>query len=271
MKKLFYILSIALMACGIQSCKNQDINDEMREIKIEIDTIRATAMRATLTPSRDNTYYTFGAITKTEAKSYATDEDLMRSQVEIMEFLYNVFIEIEPSAVFSDLFLYRGKQTTHETDLEPNTDYELIAFQMNQKTHEPIGDLYRVRFHTSSIDSVDVTFQVRFSGDTLIIIPSDDAVVYTWDYDLMSDVDEDYWSKQDYMTSNVTLLEDYGFIEYELDTGTQKWVLSEEDPSMKEGETYLLYVVGYNGELNSEPLFVKFIYHQSGSEIVETE
>lgn len=240
----------------------------MGNIDIRLDTVRATCVKATITPENNSGCYVWDLLLPEDLAQYPTDDEVVASRFETMLRQYEqLCIEAGETLDFSDIFLYHGPLLAR-ADVKPGTDNQLIAFQVNPASLKPVGKLYRMPFHSPVIDSSDVVFSIFFEGAELHIEPSNDDT-YLWDYDLVKDVYDDYGTPEAYMRELVEMYENYGFIDMEKTVGSVVYDMPGSDPSLVEGREYYLFAVGYNGELNSEPALLRFVYHATGSEILE--
>ncbi len=253
---LLFIIAV-LLGVSLTGCKSKNSADRpMKEIRIVIDTVRATQARAHFIPDNGNAFYTYGIIGSIQLEEFTTDEQIIKEQLDIMNSIFDYYSE-DDDVSFNDMFLTKGEDIEVYDELKPNSDYCILAFQVDPTLHTAIGNLYKMPFHTLSIDSADVTFDVQIKGDTLLIIPSDEST-YLFDYELTSVIDMDFYSPLDYFKQLVGMWEDYGFIQYEREQGPVQWVFSQNDDAFKRGEKYTLFVAGYNGEICTEPVIVEF-------------
>ncbi len=252
------LVSLAVVCCLLVCCKDRNGADSpMKEIKIVVDTVRATEVKATFIPGNNNAWYTFGCMDSKEMEQYATDEQIIQNKLDLMQKAYNIYLEENNDISFSEMFLTKGKDNEVYHYLTPDADYCLFAFQVNAKDHTAIGPLYKLPFHTFAIDSADVSFDVSIKGDTLRIVPSNETT-YLWDYELTTVIESEYSTPLLFFTNLVSMWEGYDFIQAKKQKGPVERVFSRDDNAIQKGLQYTLIVAGYNGEINTELTIVNF-------------
>lgn len=280
-----YILLTAVLL--LASCSSRQIGDAFTSASPELafDTVRATKAVVSFTPPHESAYYIIGILyadgRPDDPTAYNPDEDptyynpngtpgtiydadtanyepitdktlpaIVRQDIEDAVNEYNIyFAELDYS--FAEIFCYTTPQNITFSDLIPATEYIFYAAQINPETYDVIGDIQSIRTITPDISYSYNYFNIFFSGDTINIIPGNDDP-YWWDYTQVAELDSAYFGNtREYVYSVIELYENYGFIEYDVTTGPQQWVISRDDPSFLAEQPYCLVIAGYNGEIST--------------------
>ncbi len=274
MKHSIYILMLAVASVLTTSCnttKNPPATEETK-LTFEPDTIRPNKLRGMVTSANPDAYFVSGIMDSDELEKNPTDEQIIRYQLDFMNELYDIYYSTFESSDrkgdkpdFNSIFLYQGTEIIDYQYLDPDTYYELLAFQVNPDTHEPIGKLCRYPFTTPHIDSSAVTFAFEVNKDTIRIIPSDDSP-YIFAFEQRETIENDYILAEFFFYDMITFYEDYGFIETMRNKGVYDFILSNHSRDIEDDKDYILTIAGYNGDINTEYTYLTF--HVTNNEFV---
>lgn len=254
MKKILFLCLFILFFAGCRK-KGTQTSRDTTSFSITLDTVRASIMRHTVIPDNKEAYYAWSVYHASEVEG-RSETELKEQEQSIMESRYAYGAEENLS--FQDMLLYKGKRSFSTYFLTPDTDQEIIVYQVNPDSHRIIGNIYHVPFHTPAIDSISLSFDVVFRGDSLFIHPSDPTATYIWEYELEETITDDFFTANYFMHEIVRLYEEYDFIDMATTVGDAVWSFRHDDPSVQTGEDYLLLLVGYNGEINSRLTVIRF-------------
>ena len=264
MKRISLYIFAVLLLIG---CNPNNVS-EPSKMDIVVDTIRATQIQITFSAENEDAYYLLGVVYADDIKQFGTIDNLIQENLDYLSSLF----ERENSAddiysSFEEMYLYRGSKKMGFYYLPPETNFIVFSVQVNPSTRKIIGEVETKEVRTPSLVKSDNMFNVWAIEDTIFIYPSNDDP-YWWDYISKTDIDSIFnGNPATYVYETVDMYEEYGFMENDLSVGPTKWVISEDDPSIEEGEEYFFYIMGYNGEINTEVSEYSFTY--SDKEIID--
>ena len=255
MKKLVFPILLAMVLAG---CNQAYLNPS--EISITIDTIRASQVQITFKPDIEDAYYLLGMITKSDLKEM-TIENMVQGALDFMSRSYDQMLEAgNMYASFEETYLYQGKLKKGFYYLESNTEYVIFAVQVNPVDRKIMGDIVSKECKTPYLEGSDMTFSIWTDNDTITISPSNNEDTYYFNYISLDEIEENYeGDATSYLYETINMLEEYGFMEYCMLNGYQKIILSE-DKSMRNGEDYVFFLMGYNGEITTTIETAMFTY-----------
>ncbi|GEM_PF-2585059 len=265
MNKNIYILCLAVISTIITGCNTKNPPaTESTKLSFSIETIRQNKIRGKINTENPDAYFVSGIMDADELKRYPQDNQIIKYQLEYIDEMYNIFYSIYEATCeendkpdYNSMFLYKGEEKVDFSYINPNTYYELLAFQVNPITHEAIGELYRYTFTTPAIDSAKVSFTVAAIKDTLRIIPSNDSP-YIYTFEEQETIIDEHLYKEMYFYDMVTFYEDYGFAQTMTNRGVYNFTFAYNKRDIKPDTEYLLTIAGYNGEINTDYTFVTF-------------
>ena len=128
MKKIFAILAAALVAFGMSSCKDNGNDPTDNSIKIEVSKVTSETASVTITPGDSKSTYVWAEI-ETKYLAKYTDAALIKEMKEDV-------VGVDPDDFEENPFC-KGKTTHKLTELDPNTEYVVFAFYMDEKGNTP--------------------------------------------------------------------------------------------------------------------------------------
>ena len=266
---LYIVAGILLTACyGIEKGSVKPTT-----FSIGINEVHGTSTTFTIYPGDENAWYAYTIISEyTEEKYSWSDEAIAEDEFGYMLMSYDNYFaqQANNTARFSDIFCYQGTRDFTERFLIPDSGYRVVVFQIDPYKKVLINRSCSVLLRTKQTDYSNLTFDVRFSGDTLRILPSLPDATYLWDCEDTNNILTDYGDVNYYFRSLVYMYQDYHFIGNLLQQGNLEWVFHRDDKSVKEGDRRTVMVAGYaDGEINTSIYSVNIIYHASGIEVLE--
>ena len=256
MKKLVFPILLALVFAG---CNPKYLDPSV--IEIYVDTVRATQIQITFTPEKEDAYYFLGLIYKSDIRQYGSLDTLVQTALDYMSKVYNDMQEEGyVYSSFEDSYLYSRRVKKGFYYLEPNTTYVVFAVQVNPVDRKIMGDIKWAECLTPDLQRSDLKFNIWTDRDTINIIPTNDDP-YFWDYIAWSEINEHYdGNMATYLYEMIDMFEEYGFMDNMVTRGAQRIVITDDDPSMRDGEEYVFCAMGYNGEINTDVDTYMFSY-----------
>lgn len=259
MRKLLYLCLAVLLTLG---CTKDKVVTSPCDFQISLDWVKGSRVQFTITPSNSNATYTYGLLPNLYEQFNLSDSEKIDWQLQWMQDVYDWQVSQGKEVSYADMFCYKGARTIRNSDLEPDTDWQLLVFQINPLTREAIGPLYIRQFRTPPVPQIDLTFTIQHKDNVFRILPSDKTVTWFWEYEREDRVQDVFGSPFFFYYSVIGLYDEYGFLEHALCIGDDEWVLPQDDRSIKEGIVYNMIMSGCttDGEICSEVLYANFIY-----------
>lgn len=269
-KHLCYILACLLLA----SCYGIEKGSvKPTTLSVSIKETHGTSTTFTIQPGDENAWYAYEVLNEYMDFNYAgTEAEIAENAFSYMLVSYDNYFaqQANNTARFSDIFCYQGTRDFTERFLVPDSSYRIVVFQIDPYKRVLVGRYGSEYLKTKNVEYSELEFDLRFSGDTLRIVPSLPDATYLWDCEDTDKIITDYGYADYYFRSLVYMYQDYQFIGNLLHTGTLEWVFSRDDKSVKDGDKRTVMVAGYaDGELNTELTAVSIVYHSNGIELLE--
>lgn len=265
MRRILLIIAALCAALLPFACTPADIVVKREvDMTLKIEKVGGSKVEFSVRTSNEDAWYTYCLISESDPSFSLSDEEAARGYIRYLEEIRETGgkemadFPREPEGRFEDFAFYRGSRKLKVPFLADDTDYRLVLFQVNPRTHELIGKGHSETFHTPDVVLKPMSFDFGTDKNVLIITPSDLDRTYIWGilrYDQMFD---DYAGPFFYLYTLIDMYEDYGFAEPMLSRGVVSIPIDE--GSLREGETYCIAAIGYEGgEINSEESFWYFI------------
>jgi hypothetical protein len=254
MKKL--ILALGLLS--LLSCSEKlVVVTTPVNMRLTVDEVKGTKVIFTISSDNPEAYYSYTLWNDTGGSLDGLIEHLTSmAEEDYQQRMKNEAIKI---ASFADLNCFRGTRTIRATRLTPDSDFLLLAFQLNPETHEVIGPILSEKIHTPPVEEKPLEFQFLFEGKTITIIPSDPNRSYYWAFDSQQVMYDNYLWPFGWFYSLVDMYEQYDFMDNLTTRG--KVVYNAGRDSFKEGEMYSVLAVAYeDGEMTSGYVEASFKY-----------
>ena len=261
MKRLyiFIILSLVLLT----SCNKEEIRPT--EIKVQVESVTGSRARFTVATASSRAYYSY-VIVKQDDQNYNSPASVICND-KIKEMVSE--LPYYETGSFTDVFCFRGSRQFNVRLLEDDKDYKFIAFQINPKKYELIGEPVVCNFHTKPVPDRDLHFEVNFEGDVLRITPSDENLTYVWDYEESEMINNIYGYASYYLYRVVEMYLEYGFLDMFYKEDQSIWYFGMED-EMTDGTEYTIAISGCEeGEFTTPVTVVRFRYHPNNIEVLE--
>ncbi|MBR4826468.1 MAG: hypothetical protein IKZ91_01115 [Bacteroidales bacterium] len=240
---------------------------------ISINEVHGTSTTFTIYPGDENAWYAYTIISEYSEQQYSWSEDaIAEDELGYMLMSYDNYFtqQANNTARFSDIFCYQGTRDFTERFLIPDCSYRIVVFQIDPYKKVLTDRSASVTLRTKKTAYSDMTFDIRFSGDTLRISPSVPDATYLWDCEDTDNILTDYGDTNYYFRSLVYMYQDYDFIGNLLHRGDLEWVFHRDDKSVREGDLRTVMVAGYaDGEINTGIFSVNIKYHASGIEVLD--
>ena len=226
------------------------------DLELKIEEVTGTKVVFSVTSSNENACYTYFTMSGEHPDFSLSERDAAEEFLRYLEETWEGGREKEdesfsqPEGRFSDFALFRGSRTLKQAFLSSGTDFKLLLFQVNPKTHEIIGEIHSEQFRTRDVTMTPLEFSFYVENRTLFIVPSDPERTYFWATDREARILDNYDSAYEYLYSLIDMYENYGFVERMLSKGTVKVEFDRDQ--LWEGATYWATAIGYaDGEINS--------------------
>ena len=262
MRKIALIL-LGLLA--LLSCSKQKYAKQACSFDLSVDSVSGTKASITVTPSNPTACYSVTFMNEKDEQFNWSDAQLLSWFMEDQTDIYELY-KMDDGLIgdYADIFCYRGPRSHRITRLTPDTDYRLCVFQMDPDARKPLGELYKLDFHTKPVVMTDLTFSLEvIEGDILLIFPSKPDTPFFWEYETVNYLDAVHEDAYAFHYNIIDMYETYGFMEHQVETDMSYWDFSEMDPSIKDGDECILTISGYaDGEINTPVYTAKFVHNQ---------
>lgn len=141
--------------------------------------------------------------------------------------------------------LYTKSTRQVVTDLQSDTEYFMCSFYMDSK-HRPIYSLVKKAFHTPAVEEVNMSFEWN-CADKIVTIKPSDGHTYYWTFFMKKDVDMEYEANPSYaFYSELAYYETYGMTQYVVSSMDDEGLITDQCPSVVEGDTLYFVASPYN-------------------------
>lgn len=261
MKRLFNLIILSLVL--LVSCNKEEIRPT--EIKVQVESVTGSRARFTVATASSRAYYSYVILKQDDPNFNSSATVICNDKIQEM---VNELPHYETGS-FTDIFCYRGSRQFNVRLLEDDKDYKFIAFQINPKKYELIGEPVVCDFHTKPVPDRNLNFEILFDGDILRITPSDENLTYVWDYEESEMINDIYGSAPYYLYRVVEMYLEYGFLDMFYKQDQSVWYFDMED-NMKDGTEYTIAISGCEeGEFTTPVTVVRFRYHPGNIEQLE--
>lgn len=259
MRKLLYLCLAGLLALG---CAKEKIVTTPCDFQVDLDWVKGSRVQFTITPSNSNATYTYGLLSENYSQFDMSDSEKIDWQMMWMQLDYESQPGKDEGATFADRYCYKGPRTIRCTSIEPDTNWQLLVFQINPETKEAIGPLYTLPFHTPAVPQVNLSFTIQYKDNMFRILPSDKTVTWFWEYETEDKIEDVYDMPFFFYYEIIGMYEEYGFLKYNLSVGDDEWYFPDYDPSIKEGVKYnmVMSACTEDGEICSDVCYADFIF-----------
>lgn len=228
---------MALLVVGCDNGENGGGGSELSNMTFEITVSDITTSGAVVSvvPSDETSLYYFDKVTKEAYESYENDQKFMEAMIAALR----EYSEESGSSLASAISV-GADEYTYNGELTPATEYYVFAFAVDAKLN-PNSKLTLKPFTTLEAQSSANTFTVKVNGGAVTITPSNNDP-YFWDI-----APSDYYegeSDEYIMNALISYYREEGYLEYYIVQGTDTFDYT---TSLTNGESYTVYVFGYEG------------------------
>ena len=269
MRQQYTIALLSLAMLLPVACKKQeDLRQVQSAFRTPVDEVTATKAKITVEPENPDACYSFiiideewGYLFFPSDNNEAADQMLKQSRDQ-----YQIWEENGVYGTFEDMHCYKGTRQYRFGYLNPDTGHKVLVYQIDPVTYERLGEAHEVTFHTAPLHfNEELSFDIRFDGFRMTIIPSDPDVPFIWDYVSSARIREQYQDADLYSEILVDMYDQYNFVDYLTVKGTQVWDFSKDPATLTEKEEYTVVAFGFeDGEINSHVAVKTFIYTSNG-------
>lgn len=261
MKLLRYILPVILLAAG---CSKDQLALRPCTFEVSVSDIKATKATLSIRPSNKDAWYYYFLASSDDDNFNESDEKLIQEDLDFTHILIEELGDIFHIGTFMQAFCYKGDRDLPVTLLTSGADHKVFVYQIDPKTEQKMSGHVRFDFHTREVKQSDVTFDIKFSGSTVTITPSDPEAVYFWEYENSDYILNDYFSPRLYLYRIMDMYVNYGFFDSVTSKGTDTWDFDTMDDEMEEGEICSLVIAGVDpdGEFTTSVTCIDFEYHK---------
>lgn len=219
MKKYFLILSAAVLAFAFTACDKNKPGTKDVTFNIEVSDITQNSATVKVTPSNNDVLYYFDLVKANYFAEYASDAEFVK------DYFYNYWDEMIEyynkngyTMSYDSIGFSKGVDSYHFSQLQPDTVYYAIAFQVDTTKKELIGSLAKTNFNTLQVQKVNLSFSVSFNDTAVFFTPSIDNALYfatLMDKDTLNtyykSVDA-FWAEYiDYVDYQISMYAQYGY------------------------------------------------------------
>lgn len=257
-KKLFAALisALALLVVGCDTNENGGGGSQLSDMTFEItiSDITTSGAAVSVVPSDQTTLYYFDKVTKEAYEAYDTDQKFMEAMIAALR----EYSEESGSSLASAISV-GDDEYTYNGELTPATEYYIFAFAVDAKLN-PNSKLTLKSFTTAEAQNSANTFAVKVDGGVVTITPSNNDP-YFWDV-APSDA---YNGKSDEYIINdlITYYQEEDYLEYYIVQGVDTFDYT---TMLTAGESYTVYIFGYEGVPTTALTKYTFTYSGSGSD-----
>ena len=260
MKRIINLIFLSMLL--LASCNKQETRPT--EIKVQVEKVSGSRASITVVPANLHAYYSYVLVSENDENFDAPVSEICKEEIRRMEKSYPSF----ETGSFTDVFCFRGSRRLTMRTLSNDMDFKFIVFQINPKTHELIGQPIANDFHTKTVPTRDMHFDIHFEDDILSITPTDDNFTYIWQVEETEVIDNIYRRTTIYLYMIVEMYMEYGFLDWCYVNGPIEWDFAYDN--MIDNTEYTLVASGCEeGEFTTPITFVKFRYHPGNIEVLE--
>lgn len=252
---LFSALALLIVGCDKTGNNNGGNGSGLSDMtfEIEVSDITTSGAKVSVVPSDETALYYFDKVTKDVYATYKSDKEFMVAMVEALR----TYCEESGSSLASAVSV-GNDEYTYNGELIPGTEYYIFAFALDAKLN-PNSELTLEPFTTEAAKSSSNTFTIEVNGGTVMVSTSNNDP-YFWDVV----PSETYEGKDDEYIMNdlITYYRDSGYLEYYIVQGTDAFDYTN---SLSDGESYTVYVFGFEGVPTTALTKHTFTYTSGGS------
>ncbi len=176
MKKYLFIM-LAAASVAIVSCKPQPKPEKEVTYQIEVSDITSSSAIAKVTPSDASALYYYDLVSVEYYESFSSDQALV---VDFVAYFNSVIKEAaeEGYSLTVDSFLTAGPDEYPFEGLAPETDYYIVAFQLDSTRTALKGKLTKFPFTTLEVQPVTLMFEPAMGDTAISFIPNSDEIAY---------------------------------------------------------------------------------------------
>lgn len=248
MKRVLFVLFSSLMLFSCQKAV-PEVSD--RPFKITTHYTATTSAWLDVLPETNDFYWYIDAIPVSEFNAKGSVEACIADTDKEIKELFEEYLKGGlVGGSFPESMLYRGSFLTAFIPLENKTKYIAYAYAY-EEDGTPTNKYQTVQFQTNEYIASDMTFSISLKGSELTFIPSNDDP-YFWSYELKSKLDEEWDEEYQYNHHVLAAYNNiyYGFLDFLEMHGPHT-----EDASgyvkLKEGDKFIVFVSGYNHDINT--------------------
>lgn len=259
--KNFFAVLVSMFALLMTACETPNDNgggDENVTFEISVSDITSSGATVSVVPSDKSVMYYFDKVPQETYKAYKNDTEFMKAMIEALR----AYVEVSGSSLFSSISVGEDSHT-YSGELAPATDYYIFAFAIDSKLN-PTSKLALKEFTTENAKVSDNTFEIYVNGGFVAVSPSNNDP-YFWTVepsDTYAGQNDDFIMKD--------LIEYYsgeGYLEYYLASGVSSFDYS---TLLSVGESYTVFVFGYDGLPTTGLTKYTFTYANSGEDDITT-
>lgn len=262
MKRLLPIFAAVCAVLLLPGCNSREVLvTKAVNLGFRIGKVTGTKVYFSTHPDNQDATYIFFCHSEEHPLYNETDSYAARERIRYLEEVTDLIEQDEKSigGSFADYFCYRGSRTLKITRLSSNTQYRILIFQINPKTHAIIGDVISEVFRTKEVPQKPMSFSFAGKANTIVISPSDMERTYFWSFDRISRIVDNYGTPYSFLYEVLDMYEAYGFADHVLSKGNVHYDVPPNQ--LWEGEEYCVCAIGYeDGEINSDEGEWYFVY-----------
>ncbi len=279
--KRIHILSILFLPFLFAACQMEVDNNTL---DITVLHVQSKQAHIEIFPKSNEFYYMYGAVKVEDYKTFKNDRRFIDHNFDENKELWRTFNEILaennlPTQSIEELLFYNGAVDDILSNLEPNTDYYVFAYCLNERKR-PIHTLIKQPFTTPAKPHSDITFDLQMADNETVVITPSNQDSYLWKINSKEEVFGLFQLDQNDESLNMQVLITswfYHFLQvyYQWNfniptTGRDVIKLSERiERPLKDGDVFFIGCVGYTTEETTPHYLYRITYHTSQPSVLE--
>lgn len=231
------------------------------QVSFTLDAVDATETTVlfTVAPNIDDAYYYYGFFPAKDFDSFASAEEFVRSTVSDMK-AYADRYESELGTKFNlKNYLFKGYRSTVQSDLDPATEYCLVAFDLTPGWGYS-GKSAVFRFRTAAVPASSGAFSLKYEKSTGIAwVEPTELASGRYSFGIAPRSVFDTYKAPSVLVSNFVDSQSSGLSLYSVSDGGRGLPLSQYT-DIEPGTEYVLFAFLYNNSRVSDIAWLEFQY-----------
>lgn len=259
------ILTILFASAVLFSCQKVAPEISDHPFKITAQYIATSSVNLDILPENNDFYWYFDVVSVSDFNAKGTIEACIAETDKVLKKQYQEAVEEGyADKPFCETMLYRGSYLVTGAPLKEKENYVAYAFMYNDDGS--LSNKYQTfKFSTYEFIPSDIKFELSLKGSELTISPSNNDC-YFWLYNYKKFFDEEWGGHPlTYYYYGVAQIIQYEFFDF-LEISGQYTEDISDYYTVKDGDTFTLFISGYNHDINSTIYTYELTYAGEGKE-----